>query len=86
MILVYNTKEEGFTMAIARDKIQNLINDLPEEKLGKVLSYINFIKDEEEPILLLEEDDETEITKILADNEWYTSEEVKKAIEDTMND
>lgn len=69
-------------MAIARGKIQDLINDLPEEKLGKVLSYINFIKDEKEPSLMLEEDDEAEIAKILEENEWYTSEEVKGAIED----
>lgn len=73
-------------MAIAREKIQDLINDLPEEKLGKVLSYINFIKDEEEPILVLEEDDEAEIAKILEENEWYTSKEVKGAIEDIKHD
>ncbi|GAB1475805.1 hypothetical protein MASR2M70_06370 [Bacillota bacterium] len=73
-------------MAIAREKIQGIINDLPEEKLGKVLSYINYIKDEEEPILVLEEDDESEIAKILEENEWYTSEEVKGAIEDMKHD
>ncbi len=68
-------------MAMTREKIQGLINDLPEEKLGKVLSYINFIKEEEEPSLLLEDSDEEEILKILKENEWYTSEEVKKIIE-----
>ena len=73
-------------MAIAREKIQGLINDLPEEKLDKILSYINFIKNEEEPTLMLEEDDEAEIAKILEENEWYTSEEVKGVIEDIKHD
>ncbi len=68
-------------MVLAREKIQGLINDLPEEKLGKVLSYINFIKEEEDPVLLLEKTDEQEIVAILEENEWYTSEEVKKTIE-----
>ena len=73
-------------MAMAREKIKGLINDLSEEKLGRILSYINFIKDEEEPILVLEEDDEAEIAKILEENKWYTSEEVKGAIEDIKHD
>ena len=68
-------------MVLSREKIQGLINDLPEEKLGKVLSYINFIKEEEDPVLLLEKTDEQEIVAILEENEWYTSEEVKKTIE-----
>lgn len=69
-------------MVMAREKIQGLINDLPEEKLGKVLSYINFIKKEEESILLLEDADEEEISKIIEENEWYTSEKIKEIIED----
>ena len=73
-------------MAISRKIIMELIDDLPEEKLGKVLSYINFIKEEEEPTLLLEAEDEEEIINILEENEWYTSEEIKKTIEDKKHD
>ncbi len=68
-------------MAIPRKVIQDLINSLPEEKLGKVLSYINFIKKEEEPTLLLEAEDEEGIINILEESEWYESDEVKKIIE-----
>ncbi len=63
-------------MAISKKIILELIDDLPEEKLGKVLSYINFIKKEEEPTLLLEAEDEEEIINILEENEWYTSDTV----------
>ena len=63
-------------MAISKKIILELIDDLPEEKLGKVLSYINFIKKEEEPNLLLEAEDEEEIINILEENEWYTSDTV----------
>ena len=63
-------------MAISKKIILELIDDLPEEKLGKVLSYINFIKEEEEPTLLLEAEDEEEIINILEENEWYTSDTV----------
>ncbi len=73
-------------MAISKKIILELIDDLPEEKLGKVLSYINFIKEEEEPTLLLEAEDEEEIINILEENEWYTSEEIKKTIEDKKHD
>lgn len=69
-------------MAISRKMILNLVESLPEEKLGKVLSYINFIKSEEETILLLEAEDEEAITKIYEEDEWYTSEEIKKMLEE----
>ena len=61
-----------------------LINSLSEERLGKVISFIRFIKEEEEPILLLETDDEEEIEKILEENEWHSSEEIIKI--DTRGD
>ena len=71
-------------MAVPRKMILELINDLPEEKLGKVLSYINYIKKEEEPTLLLEVEDEAEIINILEEDEWYGGEEVKKIIKAKM--
>ena len=45
-------------MAISRKLILELVEDLPEEKLGKVISFIKLIKDEEEPTLILEPEDE----------------------------
>ena len=73
-------------MAISKKIILELIDDLPEEKLGKVLSYINFIKEEEEPTLLLEAEDEEEIINILEEDEWYESGEIKKIIKDKKHD
>ncbi len=73
-------------MAIPRKIILELVDDLPEEKLGKVISFIKFIKEEEEPVLLLESDDEEEIMKILDEDEWYSSDEIKQMIEDKKNE
>ncbi|HCJ57888.1 MAG TPA: hypothetical protein DHV55_11440 [Clostridiaceae bacterium] len=60
----------------------DLVKELPEEKLGKVISFIKFIKQEEEPILVLESEDEEEIAQILVNNEWYSDSEISKMIED----
>lgn len=68
-------------MAIPRKIISELVEDLPEEKLGKVISFIKFIKEEEEPTLLLEPNDEEEISLILDEDEWYSSDEIKNMIE-----
>lgn len=68
-------------MAIPRKIISELVDDLPEEKLGKVISFIKFIKAEEEPTLLLEPNDEEEISLILDEDEWYSSDEIKNMIE-----
>lgn len=66
-------------MAIPKKIILELVKDLSDEKLGKVISFIKFVK-EEEPILLLEKDDEEEILRILEEDEWYTSDEVKEML------
>ena len=50
----------------------DLVKELPEEKLGKVISFIKFIKQEEDPILILESEDEEEIAQILESSEWYS--------------
>lgn len=73
-------------MAIPRKIILELVDDLSEEKLGKVISFIKFIKEEEEPVLFLESDDEEEIIKILDEDEWYSSDEIKHMIEDKENE
>ena len=69
-------------MANSKKIILELVEDLPEEKMGKVISFIKFIKEEEEPILLLEPEDEIDVLNILEENQWYSSEEIKKSIED----
>jgi len=68
-------------MATSRKLILELVKDLPEEKLGKVISFIKFIKEEEDPILILEEDDEHDILNILEEDEWYDPKEIDKLIE-----
>jgi hypothetical protein len=54
--------------------------------MGKVISFIKFIKEEEEPTLILEPEDEIDVLNILEKNEWYSSEEMKKSIEDKRDD
>ncbi|WP_352418700.1 hypothetical protein [Proteiniborus sp.] len=73
-------------MSIPKKRILELVEGLTEEKLGKVISFIKFIKEEEEPVLLLEPEDEKEIIKVLEEDDWYSSDEVKKMIEDKEND
>lgn len=74
-------------MATPRKLILELVEDLPEEKLGKVISFIKFVKEEEEPILVLEPEDEEDILNILEEDEWYSSEEIEKIIKiDTRGD
>lgn len=72
-------------MAASRKLILELVEDLPEEKLGKVISFIKFIREEEETILILESEDEKNILNILEEDQWYSSEEVKELIEDKKN-
>jgi 23S rRNA pseudoU1915 N3-methylase RlmH len=73
-------------MANSKKIILELVEDLPEEKMGKVISFIKFIKEEEEPILLLEPEDEIDVLNILEENQWYSSEEIKKSIEDKKDE
>ena len=73
-------------MAIPKKIILELVKDLSDEKLGKVISFIKFVKEEEDSILLLEKDDEEEILRILEEDEWYTSEEVREMLMEKDND
>ena len=73
-------------MAISKKIILDLVEGLPEEKLGKVISYIKFVSKEEEPILLLEEDDESDILNILEDDEWYDSDNINAMIENKKDE
>lgn len=73
-------------MAISKKLILELINDLPEEKIGKVISFIKFVKEEEDFELVLESDDEEEIVRILEEDEWYSTEEVNRMLKDKQNE
>jgi len=67
-------------MSSSKELIIDLINDLPEEKLCYIIAYTQFIKNQDIPILMLEEDDEEEIQRILEEDEWTTSEEIEKIV------
>lgn len=73
-------------MAIPKKVLMDLINDLPEEKIGKVISFVRFIKEEDELELILEADDEDDINRILEENVWYSSEQVKRELEDKKDE
>lgn len=74
-------------MAIPKKVILDLINDLPEEKIGKVISFIRFIQSEDdEAELVLEPDDEEDVIRILEEDEWYNYDQVKKMIEGKQNE
>ncbi len=67
-------------MSSSKELIIDLINDLPEEKLRYIIAYTQFIKNQDIPTLMLEEDDEEEVQRILEEDEWTTSEEIEKIV------
>ena len=73
-------------MAVPRKVILELVESIPEEKLGKVISFIKFVRDEEELTLSLEVDDEEEILKVLEEDDWYSSEEIRSIIGENILD
>jgi hypothetical protein len=73
-------------MAISKKLILELVEDLPEEKIGKVISFIKFIKEEEEPILILEPEDEIDVLNILEEDQWYSSQEIKESVENKKDE
>lgn len=73
-------------MAIPKKILIDLINDLPDEKIGKVISFVRFIKEEDDQELVLEPDDEEDIMRILEEDIWYTSDELKKELMDNRDE
>lgn len=73
-------------MAIPKKILIDLINDLPDEKIGKVISFVRFIKEEDDQELVLEPDDEEDIMRILKEDIWYTSDELKKELMDNRDE
>ncbi len=73
-------------MAIPKKILIDLINDLPDEKIGKVISFVRFIKEEDNMELVLEPEDEDDIIRILEEDTWYSSEELKKELKDNKDE
>lgn len=73
-------------MAVPKKILIDLINDLPDEKIGKVISFVRFIKEEDNLELVLEPDDELDIIRILEEDVWYSSENVKKELKDKKDE
>ncbi|NLV89101.1 MAG: hypothetical protein GX021_07030 [Tissierellia bacterium] len=68
-------------MTTSIEAILELAKELPEEELGKLITYIKFFEEKDEPVLVLEVDDEEDIINILKVDEWYDSEEIEKVLE-----
>lgn len=73
-------------MAVPKKILIDLINDLPDEKIGKVISFVRFIKEEDNLELVLEPDDELDIVRILEEDVWYSSENMKKELKDKKDE
>lgn len=69
-------------MSSTKELIIDLVKDLPEEKLCYIAAYVQFIKSQDIPTLVLEEDDESEIKQILEEDNWYSNEEIIKMVGD----
>lgn len=69
-------------MTHAQKKAIDIINWLPEEKLGNVLSYLQYVKSQEVGALILQPDDEQEIKEILAENAFITADELQQKIDE----
>jgi hypothetical protein len=66
-------------------QVLQLLQDIPEEKYGTIISFIEFIKSQREPLLLLEDDDEQEVLAILAADSWCSDEEMLALLEGSAN-
>ena len=66
-------------------QVLKLIQDIPEEKYGTIISFLEFIKAQKESVLLLEDNDEQEILDILAADEWCSDEKMIALLEGQCN-
>ena len=62
------------------------IEDLPIEKIGKAISYLRYLKQEQEAELYLDPHEEEELYKILTDEDGINSEEMLALIRELPND
>lgn len=67
-------------MSSTKELIIDLVKELPEEKLCYIAAYAQFIKNQDLPTLILEDEDEKEIKEILKEDEWFSSEEINKIV------
>ena len=56
------------------------ISKLPFDKMGKVLSYVRFVNQEQEVELILEDDEYTEFYNRLESSDFITSDELSAKI------
>ncbi len=62
------------------------ISKLPLEKIGKALSYVRYLKQEPEVVLVLTPDEEKELDDLYASGDFVSSEEVLAMIEAMPDD
>jgi len=59
---------------------------LPIEKVGKALSFIRYLNQENEPELLLDSDEEAELHELLLSGDFVEATEVLMRIDELPND
>ena len=67
-------------MNTAKDLLKQLIDELPETKAGQLIDYLLFLKNKEDQLLHLNNDEEEEIWKLIKNDEKIPSDQVKQLI------
>lgn len=67
-------------MNTAKDLLKQLIDELPETKAGQLIDYLLFLKNKEDQLLHLNNDEEEEIWKLIKNDERIPSDQVKQLI------
>ena len=75
-----------YNMPQANQILYNEISKLPLEKVGKAISFIRFLEQEQEPKLLLETTEENELYGILNSSEMINSSELLAKIKEMPDD
>lgn len=67
-------------MNITRNALIDMALTLPEDKLLKIFSFADFIKHQNENILALEKDTQTELQQIIENDEYYSEIEFEEML------
>jgi len=73
-------------MEQARQLLVDEVSRLPLEKVGKALSFLRYLEQEPEPVLLIDPVEENELHELLASGDFVSSSELKAKIEAMPND
>ena len=73
-------------MSQANQALFNEVSKLPLEKVGKAISFIRFLEQEQEPELLLDPTEENELYSILESDDMVDSSELLAKIRELPND